>query len=403
MINLLRKDFQEAMPILEQLEAHQYKAYFVGGCVRDFLLKRQIGDIDIATSASPKMVQEIFAKVIPVGVEHGTVIVRHNHGSYEVTTFRVDGTYSDQRHPDSVEFIDKIDEDLKRRDFTINAFAMGKDGKIIDLFGGREDLDRRLIRTVGDGRQRFQEDPLRIIRAVRFVSQLGFSIDPETLEAMRQVKQEIEHLAVERLANEMAKLFAGNYLGDGIAYIKRTGLYYYLPVLREASHIIHRIPDSLQPLSSFGEVIALFHLLEPGQTVERWSRAWKCSNKVRQEAKQLVEAIRYFMENGLDEWLVYRLDNAYFYGFIHLINNLKLEKTVNLSQVQELAAKLPIESKRDLAIKGHEIAAIFPDFKKGPWLKRLIQQLEEEVVRGRVKNTTFELKEWIQCNPPETD
>lgn len=403
MIDLLRKDFQAARPILEQLEDHQHKAYFVGGCVRDFLLKRQVGDIDIATSASPQIVQEIFAKVIPVGIEHGTVIVRHNHGSYEVTTFRVDGTYSDQRHPDSVEFIDQIDEDLKRRDFTINALAMDKDGKIIDLFGGREDLDGRLIRTVGDGQQRFQEDPLRILRAVRFVSQLGFSIDSETLEAMEQVKQEIEHLAVERLASEMTKLFAGSFLENGIAYIKHTGMYQYLPVFKEIPQIIQRLPDSLQPLSSFGEVIALFHLLEPGQTVEEWSRAWKCSNKVRQEAKQLAKAVRYFMDNGLDEWLVYRLDNIYFQGFIHLVNNLKLEKPVNLFQVKELAAKLPISSKRDLALNGHEITAMFPDFKKGPWLKDLIQKLEAEVVYGRVKNTTFELKEWIRCNPPETN
>src|SRR5699024_3914466 len=153
---------------------------------------RPIGDIDIATSALPEQIQAIFPQVIPVGIEHGTVIVRYNHVSYEVTTFRLDGEYSDQRHPDSVQFIDRIDEDLERRDFTINALAMNKKGQIIDLFAGKKDLARKMIRTVGNGYDRFNEDPLRIIRAFRFSSQLGFSIEKETLKAIHQVKDQIE-------------------------------------------------------------------------------------------------------------------------------------------------------------------------------------------------------------------
>lgn len=130
---MLTERFIKAKPILEKLEKHRFEAYFVGGCVRDLLLNRSIKDIDIATSATPEEVQKLFPKVIPVGIEHGTVIVRHEHESYEVTTFRLDGDYSDSRHPDSVEFIKKIDKDLERRDFTINALAMDKTGEIIDL------------------------------------------------------------------------------------------------------------------------------------------------------------------------------------------------------------------------------------------------------------------------------
>ena len=131
---MLPEAFLQAIPVLEHIEKHQHKAYFVGGCVRDYLLKRPIGDIDIATSASPSFIQKIFPKVIPVGIEHGTVIVRHNHESFEVTTFRIDGDYTDKRHPDSVVFIDNIDKDLERRDFTINALAMDLNGNMIDLF-----------------------------------------------------------------------------------------------------------------------------------------------------------------------------------------------------------------------------------------------------------------------------
>src|SRR5690606_17965148 len=134
-----------------------------------------IGDIDITTSATPEVIMEIFPKVIPVGIDHGTVIVRYQHESYEVTTFRLDGKYSDYRHPDSVTFISNIEEDLKRRDFTINAMAMDIDGNIIDLFGGQEDLSNRQIGPVGCGCDRFLDDPLRPFRAIRLSSQRGLS------------------------------------------------------------------------------------------------------------------------------------------------------------------------------------------------------------------------------------
>src|SRR5699024_8265181 len=151
------------------------EAYFVGGCVRDVLLNRPITDIDITTSATPDRIQNIFPKVIPVGIEHGTVIVRHEKQSYEVTTFRVDGTYSDHRHPDSVQFIRQLDGDLKRRDFTINALAMNKKGKVIDLFSGQKDIENKMIRTVRKDIKRFTVYPWRIILALCISTQIAFS------------------------------------------------------------------------------------------------------------------------------------------------------------------------------------------------------------------------------------
>src|SRR5690625_359631 len=147
-INMRTKSFLTGIEVIEKLEAYDYQAFFVGGCVRDLLLERSIGDIDIATSASPSAVQQVFDKVIPVGMEHGTVIVRHKHQSFEVTTFRVDGEYTDQRHPDEVKFINTIDKDLERRDFTINALAMDKNGITIDLFNGKKNIKEKIIRTV---------------------------------------------------------------------------------------------------------------------------------------------------------------------------------------------------------------------------------------------------------------
>src|SRR5699024_4477810 len=169
----------------------------------------------------------------------------YNHVSYEVTTFRLDGEYSDQRHPDSVQFIDRIDEDLERRDFTINALAMDKKGKIIDLFAGKKDLARKMIRTVGNGYDRFNEDPLRIIRAFRFSSQLVFSIEKETLKAIHQVKDQIETLAIERITNEFTKLFAGSFVHYAIEYLKMTDIYKYLPILSEHPQIIGNMPTNI--------------------------------------------------------------------------------------------------------------------------------------------------------------
>src|SRR5699024_3241887 len=275
-IFMLPKAFYEAADIIEKLEKHGYKAYFVGGCVRDLLLDRPIGDIDIATSAKPGTVQKLFQTVIPVGIEHGTVIVRHNRKSYEVTTFRLDGAYSDRRRPDTVHFTQTIEQDLMRRDFTINALAMNIKGEITDPFAGKRDLEHEMIRTVGDGFDRFHEDPLRIIRAVRFSSQLGFQIEANTLQNMTKVAHEIEHLAIERIVDELAKLFAGSYIKTGIYYLKYTKLHHHIPVLKDDPSVIDRLPVKLVPLYSLGEVIAMFHYIEPDIDISTWTKNWKC-------------------------------------------------------------------------------------------------------------------------------
>src|SRR5699024_6516541 len=203
-----------------------------------------IKDIDITTSATPAEVQQLFSKVIPVGIEHGTVLVRHHLESYEVTTFRVDGDYSDNRRPDAVEFIRDIEQDLQRRDFTINALAMDKHGNMTDLFNGQQDIERKSIQTVGDGMQRFKEDALRIIRALRFSSQLGFQIESSTLKNMNECKKDIEHLSVERITNEMEKFFSGEYIQNGLDYLSQTEIYLNLPVFKDEPSLFGKLPEN---------------------------------------------------------------------------------------------------------------------------------------------------------------
>ena len=198
------------LTVLRRLNRGGYAAYVVGGCVRDALLGRPNDDWDVTTSARPEQVMALFpGHAIPTGLQHGTVTVRQAGEPIEITTFRADGVYSDHRHPDEVTFSTDLAEDLKRRDFTVNAMAMDADGQITDLFGGREDLRSRVIRCVGDPDRRFEEDALRILRGLRFASVLGFTVEEGTAAAIRRKAPTLRAIAAERITAEMTKLLCG--------------------------------------------------------------------------------------------------------------------------------------------------------------------------------------------------
>ena len=197
------------------LESHGFEAYAVGGCVRDSVLGREPGDWDITTSALPWEIKRCFRRTVDTGIAHGTVTVLIGGGAYEVTTYRVDGSYRDHRHPDQVTYSRLIEEDLKRRDFTINAMAYNESHGIIDLHGGISDLKNRIIRCVGDPDERFDEDALRLLRAVRFAAQLDFGIESKTAQALKRHASELSMVSKERILVELTKLI-------GSAHIERT-------------------------------------------------------------------------------------------------------------------------------------------------------------------------------------
>lgn len=199
--------------MLKKLGDNGYEAYLVGGCVRDFLLGKTPDDYDITTSALPEETMKVFCgdRVIPTGLKHGTVTVLYGGASAEVTTYRTETTYSDGRHPDKVEFSLNIRDDLCRRDFTVNAMAMDLDGNIVDLYGGREDLENKVIRAVGNPTERFCEDALRILRAFRFASKLGFDIENETLSAATALAPRLSLVSRERIFAELEKLICSMY------------------------------------------------------------------------------------------------------------------------------------------------------------------------------------------------
>ena len=195
--------------VLKTLNAAGYEAYFVGGMVRDDLLKRPIYDIDITTSATPDVVMSLFEKTIATGLAHGTVTVIINKTPIEVTTFRVETGYSDYRHPTDVVFTSSLEEDLKRRDFTVNAIAKDINNQLYDPMGGLVDLKQKTLRCVGNPVERFTEDPLRMLRGIRFSSKLGFILEQDTLNGMKQTSSLIANISKERIKKELEGLVKG--------------------------------------------------------------------------------------------------------------------------------------------------------------------------------------------------
>ena len=197
---------EKAKYIIKTISDAGYEAYVVGGCVRDSILGREPGDWDITTSAKPEQVKALFRRTIDTGIQHGTVTVMLDKEGFEVTTYRIDGKYEDSRHPKEVTFTPNLVEDLKRRDFTINAMAYNEEVGLVDIFGGMEDIQNRTIRCVGAARERFSEDALRIMRAVRFAAQLGYSVEEETVQAIRELAPSLQNISAERIQVELTKL-----------------------------------------------------------------------------------------------------------------------------------------------------------------------------------------------------
>ena len=219
-----------AAALLNALHAAGYAAYAVGGCVRDSLLGRTAHDWDLCTSALPQQVMELFGaeRCIPTGLQHGTVTIKYGGQLYETTTFRTEGSYTDGRHPDEVQFVPDVREDLARRDFTINAMAYNEAKGLVDPFGGQKDLQNGLLRAVGEPQQRFTEDALRILRLYRFAARFGFALDAATARAARQLAPHLDCISAERIQEELAKLLAAPQPG---AYLEPAVLAVVLPEL----------------------------------------------------------------------------------------------------------------------------------------------------------------------------
>lgn len=250
--------FMGALDVVSQLNQGDYDAFLVGGCVRDLLLGREIADFDITTSATPQEVMDLFAHTVPTGIKWGTVTVLWGEYTYEVTTFRGEGTYSDGRRPDCVEFGVSLEEDLKRRDFTVNAMAYHPYLGIVDPFGGEKDLKHKILRTVGVAQARFSEDYLRIVRGLRFSATLGFTIEEETADGIHSLWEGLYHVTRERITAEVKKMVMGSYvhLLKDFYPVLEQGIFYGIDCLWEAEDE-EQLEEKLEAISKAPPLLTL--------------------------------------------------------------------------------------------------------------------------------------------------
>lgn len=280
---------EKVKKIMSKLINNGYQAYFVGGYVRDIVLNNSFSDIDIATNAKPEEVISLFDEVIPTGIKHGTVTVVCDKELFEVTTFRSDGKYSDGRHPDKVSFVNTLEEDLSRRDFTINSMAMDINEKIVDIFGGEKDLKLRLIKAVGNPDERFKEDPLRMLRAVRFSAKLGFNIERYTKMSIRKNCDLIKSIARERIDDELKKIILSDNIEIGLTQLKQTGLYKY--VFGDIKHNDNYIKFINTFSFDFASIIALIFQDVSFNKLEKFLSTTKYDNKTKKKILAIYDGL----------------------------------------------------------------------------------------------------------------
>lgn len=385
--------FEPARPVLQKIEDAGFGAYFVGGCVRDTILGDAIHDIDIATSAYPSEIKSIFKRTVDTGIEHGTVMILDHGTGYETTTFRTESGYQDYRRPDKVTFVRSLSEDLKRRDFTINALALRENGEVVDLFDGLGDLKKHLIKAVGDPNERFHEDALRMMRAVRFASKLDFVISAETLQGIKNNAPLLEKIAVERIRVEFEKLLMGQNPVAGLSDFIETGLYQYCPELKDQKQKLSGLlllnNWQIENVEQAWAVIAI-QLGMDTRGVSGFLKKWKTSNNLIVDVKKTLPVIHGLHNQNLEPMKLFNAGEkavkdanqvAKLYGW-----------AVPDQKLKDKYDSLPIKTKNDLAVNGG-ILMKDAGIKPGPLLGKILNMLVNQVVNGELANTQSALVE----------
>jgi tRNA nucleotidyltransferase (CCA-adding enzyme) len=384
--------FEPARPVLQKIEQAGFEAYFVGGCVRDTILGDPIHDIDIATSAYPSEIKQIFKRTVDTGIEHGTVMILDHGVGYETTTFRTESGYQDFRRPDNVTFVRSLAEDLQRRDFTINALALRENGEVVDLFDGLGDLQCRLIRAVGDPNERFHEDALRMMRAVRFASKLDFVIDRPTLEGINANAHLLAKIAVERIRVELEKMFLGQNPPAGLKDFLETGLYQYCPGLKAARQQLGLllVNGNGWALTNVDQVWALLavQLGLSGKQAAKFLRTWKTSNENIRQVGKIILAVNALRQKQVTPDLMFTvgwpaLSDA---NQVAAVNGWQQAAASLKKQYDEL----PIKTAKELAVDGRTLIQE-AGLKPGPALGKVLNTLVEDVVNSRLANDKAEL------------
>lgn len=359
-----------ALKLLKEINEHGYKAYIIGGFVRDYLLDIESNDIDITTNATPKQIREIFADSCLPNEDYGSVIVMKKNIRFEITTFRKDIGSIDNRRPVEVKYVDDLQTDLLRRDFLINTICMDENENIIDYLNGREDLNNRIIRTVGDADESFSEDALRMLRAIRFAAILDFELSSEVKDAIRKNKHLIKNLSYYRKKSELDKIFTSCNIKKGISLLLEFGLEEELEISN-----LEKIMDA-----NSSSLIGIWSLLD-----------FSDKYPFNKNETDLIKDIRSVLPlNNLDPMALYK------YGLY--VNSVAGEiKGVDIKNITESYARLIIKGRQDIDIDSNDIMQVLH---KGPdkYLSDIYEGIEREILYRRLKNDKESIIEYISLN-----
>ncbi|GBG05046.1 CCA tRNA nucleotidyltransferase [Lactobacillus rodentium] len=392
-ITELPEVFTQALPVLNEINKNGFEAYFVGGCVRDLILGRHIHDVDIATSAYPEEIKNIFKKTIDTGIQHGTVTVLNNGESYEITTFRTESGYQDYRRPDHVTFVQNLSEDLKRRDFTINALAMDVEGNVIDHFDGLNDLNQQIIKAVGKAENRFHEDALRMMRAVRFMSQLEFKLDPLTRQAIDDNHELLAKISVERIRDEFVKMGIGPGSREAFQVFLDSGLSEEVPGFAGKKEALAIFPKLNFAPSTEANLWALMIILLkiPNDQIAHFMRMWKNSNALERQVANTVEFFDLISAQDPNNYDLFKVDLATIASAIDLAHI--LGQPINGQALIDRYEALPIKENHDLVINGSFL--LKNGIPAGPQVGEILDKIIEKIVEGELVNDQKAISQYL--------
>lgn len=392
-IDNLPEIFVKAMPVLRTLEDAGFEAYFVGGSVRDVLLHRHVHDVDITTSAYPEEVKELFDKSIDTGIKHGTVTVLYGGESYEITTFRTESGYQDFRRPDHVTFVQKLDEDLKRRDFTINALAMDMHGDIVDLFNGIEDLKNHIIRAVGNPEKRFHEDALRMMRAVRFMSQLEFKLEEKTEQAIKDNHELLKKISVERIREEFVKMGLGPFSRQAFQIFLDTQLSEDVPDFAGKKNLLQVYPQlKFSPTMETSLWAVIIILLKvSNENIGKFMRDWKNSNVMTEKVEQIIKMFDLIADHVPTDYELFEAGEDIIINTIDVADI--LGQPVSSEALVDRYLALPIKTPSELAVDGRFL--IKRGMRPGAQLGRTLNQIRKKVVACEIENSEEAIEQYL--------
>ena len=353
--------------ILESLKNAGFEAYCVGGAVRDSIMGVTPGDWDITTSALPEETRELFKdfRTVDTGLKHGTLTVIIDRTPYEVTTFRIDGEYGDNRHPENVTFTSKIGDDLARRDFTVNTLCMNSRGEVLDILNIKKDIDQKILRTVGNPRYRIKEDSLRILRCIRFATILDFEIETKTKHFLSKYGYLLKNLSMNRKKEELDKIFSSKNKEIGRKLLIELNLTNALDI------------NKLNNIVLCTDLLGIWCQLEVEDI-------YPFTKYEKSQIKLLRELLKY---NKIDNYALYK------YG-LYLCTVYADIKGLSKRKLNTKYSELPITSRKDIEISGEEISQILGKT-PGPYIKDIMEDLEKNILNSKLTNNYSELKEYI--------